>query len=233
MEAAQVLWDLQELDLRIAKDGAQLEAERARMQEPASIRQARAAIAAAEAQLTALQREIRSAEQEAQSVAAKKAEVHAKLYGGRVSVPRELTALESEENALAATFSQLEDRQLDLMAGAEAAEASLASALTALEDAQTRWRDEGREAHAQIDRLEAEVDQLRRDRAEVAGQVSPSNLALYDRFSRSKAGRAVAEVRDNMCQACRTTLPLRDVQRARGADPPHQCENCARLLLVR
>ena len=233
MEPAQVLWDLQELDLRIAKDGAQLEAERAKMQEPASIRQARTAIAAAEAQLAGLQRETRSAEQEAQSIAAKKAEVHAKLYGGRVSVPRELTALETEDNALAATFSQIEDRQLELMASSESAETALATAKAALEDAQDRWRDEGREAHAHIDKLEAEVDQLHHDRAEVAAQVSPSNLALYDRLRRTKAGRAVSEVRDNMCQACRTTLPLRDVQRARGADPPHQCENCARLLLVR
>jgi predicted nucleic acid-binding Zn-ribbon protein len=233
MEPAQVLWELQQLDLRIVKDGAQLEAERAKMQEPASVREARAAIAAAEAQLARLQRDLRSAEQEAQAVAAKKAEVHAKLYGGRVTVPRELTALETEENTLAKSLSQIEDRQLDLMSRAEAAESSLAQAQQALEQAQTRWREDGREAHDHIDHLQTELDQLHRDRAEVAAQVTPSNLALYGRLARTKAGRPVAEVRDNTCQACRTTLPLRDVQRARGADPPHQCENCARLLLVR
>jgi len=233
MEPAQVLFELQTLDLRIARDGAQLETERAKIGEPAAVRQASAAVSSAEADLAGLQRQLRAAEQEAQTVAAKKAEVHAKLYSGHVSVPRELTALEAEESGLSRSLVQIEDRQLELMASAEAAEAALAAARAALDAAQTRWHEDGQEAHEHIGRLEAEVGQLQADRAAIAAGLSAPNLALYDRLRRTKSGRAVAEVRDNMCQACRTTLPLRDVQRARGADPPHECENCGRLLYVR
>ncbi len=233
MEPAQALYDLQSLDLRIAADGAKLESERAKIQEPPAVRQARATLKSLDGQLAGLQKEIRSTEQEVEAVNSKKSVVHAKLYGGAVTVPRELAALESEEAALARSLSQLEDRELDLMARAEAAEKSLASANARLDEELARWRAQGSEAHEHIDQLQAELNQLTEQRAAQAEQVSPANLALYERLRPRKANRAVAEVKGNVCQACGVSLPSGNVQRARGADPPSLCENCGRIMLVR
>ena len=233
MEPAGILYELQELDLRIAADAAKLDAERAKMQEPAAIRQVRAGITSTEIKLAGLQKELRATEQEVEAVNAKKAVVHGKLYGGTVTVPRELAALESEEAALARTLAQLEDRELELMAGQEQAEHDLAGGQQRLEQELARWRDEGSEAHEHIAQLETEQATLQADRATVAAQVSPSNLALYERLRPRKANRPVALVERNMCQGCRVDLPSGDVHRARGADPPHTCENCGRLLYVR
>jgi predicted nucleic acid-binding Zn-ribbon protein len=232
VDAAHLLYELQELDLRIAADGARLNAEQAKIQEPPAVRQARAAIQAAEQQIAGLQKELRSTEQEVESVSSKKTAVHNKLYGGAVTVPRELAALETEEAALAKTLAQLEDRELELMAAAEDAEKALAAANASLQQALDTWRAEGQEAHQHIDALQAELDKLRTERAELAGQVSPALLATYERLRPRKGGRAVALVQDNRCLACRVSLPSGDVQRARGADPPHTCENCGRLLYV-
>jgi uncharacterized protein len=232
VDAAQELYELQDLDLRIEADGARVETERAKIEEPVAIRQARAAIAATEQQIAGLQKELRSTEQEVESVTAKKTAVHAKLYGGAVTVPRELAALEAEEAALAKTLSQLEDRELEFMTSAEEAEKVLTGARTSLEQALATWSQEGQEAHQHIDALQAELDKLHAERAEMAAKVSPANLATYERMRPRKGGRAVAMVKDNMCQACRVNLPSGDVQRARGADPPSTCENCGRLLYV-
>src|SRR5579862_1804792 len=115
------------------------------------------------------------------------------------------------------------------MQNAEDAEKALAAAQRGLEDALERWRQEGQEAHHQIDELEAELEQLRKDRTDLAAQVSPANLALYERLRPRKGNRPVALVEHNMCQGCRVDLPSGDIQRARGADPPGLCENCGRI----
>jgi uncharacterized protein len=233
VEPAGVLWELQELDLRISADSAKLEAERAKTQEPAAVRQAHAGIRSSEVQLAGLQKELRSTEQEVEAVNAKKAVVHGKLYGGAVTVPRELAALESEEAALARTLSQLEERELELMASQEQAEQDLAGGQRRLDQELARWREEGSEAHQHVAQLEAGLATLQADREAVAAQVSPANLALYERLRPRKANRPVALVERNMCQGCRVDLPSGDVHRARGADPPHTCENCGRILYVR
>jgi predicted nucleic acid-binding Zn-ribbon protein len=233
MEPAQALYDLQALDLRIAADGAKLEAERAKMQEPPQLRQARARLKSQDEQLAGLRREVRATEQEVESVTAKKNAVHAKLYGGAVSAPRELAALETEEAGLARTLSQLEDRELELMASVEDGERALASAQQHVEAEIARWRQEGSEAHQHIDQLEAELAELQAARAAQAADISPANLALYERLRPRKANRPISVVQNNICQVCGVTLPSGEVQRARGADPPHPCDNCGRLLLVR
>jgi predicted nucleic acid-binding Zn-ribbon protein len=232
VDAAELLYELQELDLKIEAGGTKLTAERARIQEPPSIRQARALIQSTEAKMSSLEKELRATEQEAASVTAKKNAVHSKLYGGGVSVPRELAALEAEEAGLAKTLSQLEDRELDLMGASEDAEKALAAAQRELESQLAQWQDAGNEAHKHIDELEAEIESLKADRTELAAKVSPTNLATYERLRPRKGGHAVAQVKNNMCQACRVNLPSGDVQRARGADPPSVCENCGRLLFV-
>jgi len=233
VEPAQALHNLQTLDLRMAADGAKLEGERAKIAEPPTIRQVRASLKAIEAQLAGFQKELRSSEQEVETLTAKKAAVHAKLYGGSTSVPRELAALESEEAGLALTMSQLEDRELELMASVEQAETSMLAAQRRLDEELERWRQQSSEAHEHIDQLEAELAELQTERTAVAGQVSPANLATYERLRPRKANRPVALVEKNMCQGCRVDLPSGDVNRARGADPPHTCDNCGRLLYVR
>lgn len=233
MEPAQVLYELQTLDLRIASDGAKVESERAKIQETPAARQARASLKSLEEALVGIQREIRSTEQEVESVNAKKVAVHKKLYGGAVTVPRELAALENEEAALARTLTQLEDRELDLMTRGEDNEKSLATARQRLEEEVDRWRRQGSEAHSHIDQLETEVGELHADREALAAQVSPGNLTLYERLRPRKANRPVALVQNNICQACGVTLPSGNIQRARGADPPGTCDNCGRLIYVR
>ena len=232
MEPAHLLYELQQLDLRIAADGAKLEAERARIQEPPAVREARTRLAGAQEQLTGVQKQLRSTEQEVESVAAKKNAVHAKLYGGVVSAPRELAALESEESALARTLSQLEDLELELMSSAEEAEQAISAGQERLEGALADWRQQGSEAQEQIAQLDAELATLQADRAALAAQASPPNLALYERLRPRKGNRPVALVDKNTCGGCRVELPSGDVHRARGADPPHTCENCGRLLYV-
>ncbi|MBV9119356.1 MAG: hypothetical protein JOZ39_01515, partial [Chloroflexi bacterium] len=160
MEPAQALYELQELDLEIGRDQAALEADRAKMQEPAAVRQLRAAVLAGERKLEGLRAQVRATEQEAASVAAKRKAVHDKLYSGATSVPRELAALESEEAALAQTVAQIEDRELDLMASVEQIETEIKANQQAVQEGLAHWRQEGQEAHDHIATLEQELAKL-------------------------------------------------------------------------
>ncbi|MDE3077424.1 MAG: hypothetical protein KGJ86_18555 [Chloroflexota bacterium] len=233
MNAAQQLYELQTLDIRIAADTAKLEAERAKIQEPKALGGARTRTQAAESAVAAARKALREGEMEVDAVAAKKNAVHDKLYGGKVTVPRELSALEAEEESLAHTQARLEDQTLELMSRLDEAEKQLASAQAALEEEMARWRREGGEAHAHLPGMEAAIAELRAERSALAETIAPANLATYERLRPRKNNRPVAAVEKNTCQGCGVSLPSGEVQRARAADPPHLCDNCGRILYVR
>ena len=221
------------MDLRLVADAAALDAERAKMREPPELRAASQNAAAAEQQLTGGRTALAAAELDVAAVAAKKQEVHTRLYSGRVTVPRELAALEAEEEALARKQAELEEHQLELMAGVEKAEQALAAARREAEEQLAQWRQEGGAAHAHVPLLEVALESLKQQRQEAAASIDAALLTSYERLKLRKANRAVALVEHNLCQGCGVALPSSEVQRARGAEPPLLCSNCGRMLYVR
>jgi predicted nucleic acid-binding Zn-ribbon protein len=89
-------------------------------------------------------------------------------------------------------------------------------------------------------RLAAEREQLRSQlqtkeaqRTALAGKIDAASLALYERLrQRLPDGIAAAEVVQNRCEGCRTTLPSAEVQRARRSEAPVQCSACGRIIHV-
>jgi predicted nucleic acid-binding Zn-ribbon protein len=61
---------------------------------------------------------------------------------------------------------------------------------------------------------------------DLAGQV----LELYEGLRRERRGLAVAEVNDDSCSACGTTLTAALQQRARFSAQVEHCPSCGRIL---
>ncbi|MHB8621625.1 MAG: zinc ribbon domain-containing protein, partial [Chloroflexota bacterium] len=120
-----------------------------------------------------------------------------------------------------------------LMAAAEAAEQATALCGQTVEAEVARWRRDSAEAHQQIDVLEADLEALRAERTAFASTITAENVGLYEQLKPRKANRPVAMVEGALCRACGVSLPSNEVQRARTANPPLQCDNCGRLLWVK
>ena len=155
------------------------------------------------------------------------------LYSGTVSVPRELTALQEEIEALGRRQRQLEDQELELMEQAEPLDAELSTL------ASQRGVLDGQAAGllARIVEEEVVIDAELADvvaKREVATAGIPDELLEeYQHLRGGLGGIGVARLNGNRCEGCHLTLSAVDVDRIRHDRDgllPH-CTECSRILV--
>jgi predicted nucleic acid-binding Zn-ribbon protein len=155
----------------------------------------------------------------------------ARLYGGSAG-PKELGALQQEIAHLQATRMTQEESALAALMASEEAQA----AVTPLERALARTQREQEVERGRLTTRQSELDaslaELRARRAQQAQTLGEGALARYEGLRRSRAGKAVAEVRGGVCQACRVSIQPATLQRARAAAELVTCGNCGRILYV-
>jgi len=167
------------------------------------------------------------------SVLTDKAAHHDKtLYSGTIGNPRELQALQDEIAALKRRISQLEDQELELMEQIEPLDAELARAAaesTELDERGSALRGQIAEEEVAI---EAELERVRAERAEVADTVEPELLAEYDTLRPQSGGIAIARLVGGSCGGCHLGLSAVEIDRIKKlpAEAPAHCEECGRLL---
>ena len=120
MSRGEALWYLQGIDLALADAGKRLLAARAQVGETPALQEARQSVSDGEERLRQLRTEVRSAELELSSLDAKITEVGGRLYGGRVTNPKELASLQQDLHLLKHKQGELEDGVLQTMTEIEA-----------------------------------------------------------------------------------------------------------------
>lgn len=180
-----------------------------------------------------LSRSLKRLEDEVAGVEAKAGEVNATLYGGTVTAPKELEALQHELDGLKRRQRELEDRELELMEEAEPVDAELSSLAERIAEG-TAERE--RRAGALVDAeaaVHAELDEAVTARADAAEPVPAALLATYDALRPQLGGIAVARLVGNTCSGCNLALSAVQADRARRApaDEVVRCEECGRILV--
>ena len=104
------------------------------------------------------------------------------------------------------------------------------------EEARTRTRLLVKEDLASIaerkERLEHDRAETLVQREESASKVSESILPLYNRLMKSKAGLAVAAMRDGRCEGCHMKLIASTVIKVQSGKEIAQCEDCGSILFL-
>jgi predicted nucleic acid-binding Zn-ribbon protein len=155
-----------------------------------------------------------------------------RLFGGAVSNPKELGALQAEVQMLKRRKAEMEDSLLEVMVKKEDAAATL-----------ERLRGEHHAATAEAEQLAATVGRLTTEidaeltehstkRTAVADPLPDDLLALYEKIRSSKNGVGAAALEGGTCQGCHTQLPNKEVERIRAEGGLQRCENCRRILVV-
>jgi predicted nucleic acid-binding Zn-ribbon protein len=162
--------------------------------------------------LATVQRDQFRLEHEIDMVTGKAGNEEARAVSGKVTSPKELTAIQEEVASLKRRQATLEDELLELMEQRE----------------KTKARDA---ALVEIDR-ELEAERAARDG--LAPEVGEELRALYDQIRARQGGIGAAALVGNTCQGCRVSISPVELAAIRKLPPEEvkRCENCRRILVV-
>lgn len=146
--------------------------------------------------------------------------------------PKQAQALENEIASLGRRISTLEDAQLELMGRVEDAEAAVAAQQALIDVTQAEGAELTRAAKTAMTAAATEAEQLARDRAALAGSVSPELLAEFERRA-ARGGIGVGLLRGGVCEGCRMVLSGTDLTEIRKAAPDDviSCPECGAILV--
>lgn len=230
MNLTATLWHLQSLDQAIdAKTQRLRQVDDALANDPA-LSTARAEFEAEQKQQGELRARLRDAELEAKSVDAKLVEINERLYGGRVTNPKELDDLSKDFEMHRRQRSTLDDKLLGLMDSIEQAQTRVNAKSIALKELEAKRANDLAHLTVEQKTLTTQLTELRADHTRTRESLGADPLRLYDQLRRTKAGRAVAQLRRDSCGACGVTVPTGLVNRVHVGDEIVKCSGCARIL---
>jgi predicted nucleic acid-binding Zn-ribbon protein len=232
MSRTQHLYQLQQVDLEIEGASRRLKEIAASLVESNELKQARKMVVEAQARLAKRRARMKDLDLEVSSLSHKIETDEQRLYSGRVTNPKELASLQDEVASLQRWRDKKEDDLLEVMVAAEEGEAALADAQAILTQISETWRAEQGDLADEQAQLQARLRELDEQRESLVTAIGPEDMAIYERLRQRKAGRAVALVKDGICQGCRMNPPTSQVQHARSGTELVFCNNCGRILHV-
>jgi predicted nucleic acid-binding Zn-ribbon protein len=232
MLSPKLLYDLQEVDLRLADLEQSLGDVESKLEDESAVVSARTLSERLQAQFKDVASERRRSESTASELQERLQKIESRLYGGAITNPRELSAAEDERNFIVGERSAADDALLELMVSMESIEAELHSAREALERAEASRPQEKADLSRERERLSDELVSVKQSRESLVPLLDAGPLFLYESLRKSKRGRAVAKVQRGLCQGCRMVLSTMELQRARSARALVQCGSCGRILYV-
>jgi predicted nucleic acid-binding Zn-ribbon protein len=142
----------------------------------------------------------------------------------------ELQALGHEIERYENEIRKIEDEELELMVQVDKIKADLAEEekkAAAVNDSvarQTADLDEKSKA------LQSRLEELTRERAELAGKIDEDLLGLFERLFKSKGDAAIVAIEHGVCTGCHMKVTSATAAQARAGKEIVSCENCGRIL---
>jgi uncharacterized protein len=232
MSIAAELHALQEVDLALDRVLARLQEIEEGLGETEELTAARQALEDKNRVVEDLKARQTDLEWQVDEVRTKGAEVEGKLYGGKVTSPKELSDLDADLKSIKLLTARREDLLLTHLLELEEAESERQKAANEYAEVEASWRSNHDSLLEEQGRLRPEADELTASRDDRAAAIDGRALSLYKLLRERKGGVAVARVERGMCQGCRITLPAAILQNARSSSSLVQCVSCERILFV-
>lgn len=230
MNPVSLLWHLQTLDQEIAdKTKRAHQVDDALAGDPAVVA-AQSALDAEQKKLDALHRMMRDRELEAKGLDQKIKELNERVYSGRITNPKELDGYAKDLEMHKRNRSALDDKLLELMEAIDQAQKRVTEKANVLKQIQAKRAGDlehlTHEQHALANRL----SELDAEREKTRAALPTDLLRTYDQLYRTKAGRAVTQLKHNACGVCGMSVPTGLVNRLRTGEEIIFCSSCGRIL---
>lgn len=225
------LFELQKLDVNLEKARRKLAQLKAALGESEELSGARKSVSETEAELHRWHAAQKDAELESQTLAQQIEAKDKELMSGRVSLPKELEALQANVEALRRQQSSVEDSGMDALLHVETLNQQLATAQESLRQIETTWQGSQSELLQEDAKYKRIYTQLKQQRDAIAKALPPADLKYYEDLRARKAGVAVSPLQSGQCGVCHILVPTGVVSAMRSRrDEAVLCPSCGRML---
>jgi uncharacterized protein len=174
--------------------------------------------------------DLRLIESEADAARIKLEVNNSALYGGKIQNPKELKDLQNEVAANKKRLTTLEDSQLTSMIAMEEAEKDLQVAQHVLDDVMGNKKELIIKLQEEKKHFSKEIENLVGHKSLFVNSILPVNLEIYAKLRSHKRGLAVANIEDDSCSACGSSLTPAERQLSRSPTQLVFCSSCGRIL---
>lgn len=224
------LFRLQQIDFQLDQVIKRQSEIDAALNDQTELKRAEGELEASQHIMQTTQKDLKRAEEDVQAQQIKMEQNQSRMYGGKVTNPKELQDLQHEAEAFKRKLAKLEDAQLEHMETFEQAESDQNAALESLETVRARHEARNSDLMKEQSKLNVEFERFQGEREAGLAGIPPDDIRLYEKLRESRAGVAVAKVSDKSCSACGSELPQALAQAARSPNKINRCETCGRIL---
>jgi uncharacterized protein len=142
----------------------------------------------------------------------------------------EYRALAQEIEHCRAEIIKIEDKEIELMEQAEAAQKEVVRAMADANEAKKQVESEVGELNKREENLKKELAELQNGRLELATAVDESARQRYERLLKSKGDNVVVGVNHGVCGGCHMKLQAQILVNCKSQKELVACANCGRIL---
>jgi len=125
---------------------------------------------------------------------------------------------------------KIEDEELELMVEADKLKADLGveekKSATVKESVARQTGD----LESKSKTLQSHLEELTKERAEIAGKIDEDLLGRFERLFKSKGDAVVVALEHEVCTGCHMKVTTQTAHRAKAGKEIVSCENCGRIL---
>lgn len=232
VEDLQRLHELQQLDSAIDEREALLNAIDDGTDALAQLKQAQAELEELEEELRQMRSHQRKLELDLEGVEEEKQEKTDRAYGGMVSDPKELTALEKKIEELGRNAARHEDMVLELMEQIETLDARRADQAEEVERLENEHRSIVAHYEETTKRAREEIEECGEVREQLVAELPDDLLRQYEQLRLRHGGVGVAVMRNGTCVMCNVGVPRARWSRIAEGTSIIRCESCQRILVI-
>ena len=142
----------------------------------------------------------------------------------------EFAAMAHEIERYQKEISEIEDRELELMEQQDKLKAEVATEEKKAAGTKDSIARQVTDLEAKDKALEARLQELMRDRAELASKIDEDVLDRFERLFASKGDAAVVALEHDVCTGCHMKITTQTAVRVKGGKEIVSCEQCGRIL---
>jgi len=142
----------------------------------------------------------------------------------------EYRALAQEIEHCKTEITNLEDKEIELMEQAEAAQKEVLRAMANASEAKKLLDSQVAQLDQREANLKKELGELQTGRAELASAVDETARVRYERLLKSKGDNVIVGIAHGVCGGCHMKLPAQILVNCRSEKELVGCSNCGRIL---
>lgn len=142
----------------------------------------------------------------------------------------EYRALAQEIEHCKAEITKVEDREIELMEQAEAAQKEVLRAMADASEAKKLVESEVAQLDQREGNLKKELGELQQGRQDLASAVEEGTRTRYERMMKSKGDNVIVGINHGVCGGCHMTLPAQILINCKSQKEIVACNNCGRIL---